>query len=135
MRLMSLFRERLLARLVEAHAISREIVAKLLAWKHPGFSSHVGEPIAAKEEQRLEDTAAYLVSSAVTSRRWTRSSGSPVSPTASPTRASAARSSTASTRTASDQVAIACLLGYGVPVFTDDATSSNYPVFKGPATL
>ncbi len=61
MRLMSLFRERLLARLVEADAISRELVAKLLAWKHPGFSAHVGEPIAPEEKQRLEDTAAYLV--------------------------------------------------------------------------
>ena len=28
-----------------------------------------------------------------------------------------------------------CLLDYGVPVFTDDVASSNYPVFKGPATL
>jgi hypothetical protein len=33
-RLMSLFRERLLARLVECHAISPELVAKLLAWRH-----------------------------------------------------------------------------------------------------
>jgi hypothetical protein len=28
-----------------------------------------------------------------------------------------------------------CLLDYGVPVFTDDVAASNYPVFKGPATL
>jgi hypothetical protein len=28
-----------------------------------------------------------------------------------------------------------CLLDYGVPVFTDDVASLNYPVFKGPATL
>jgi hypothetical protein len=41
--LMGLFRERLLARLVECHAISRELVAKLVAWRHPGFSAHVGE--------------------------------------------------------------------------------------------
>ena len=61
MRLMSLFRERLLARLVECHAISPELLAKFLAWRHPGFSAHVGEPIAAEEKQRLEDTAAYLV--------------------------------------------------------------------------
>jgi len=60
-RLMSLFRERLLARLVECHAISPELVAKLLAWRHPGFSAHVGEPIAAEQKQHLEDTAAYLV--------------------------------------------------------------------------
>ena len=33
---MSLFRERLLANLIEAHAISPELVAKLLAWKHSG---------------------------------------------------------------------------------------------------
>jgi hypothetical protein len=59
--LMRLFRDRLLARLVESHAISQELVAKLLAWRHPGFSAHVGEPIAPEEKQRLEDTAAYLV--------------------------------------------------------------------------
>jgi hypothetical protein len=57
-RLMSLFPVRLLTRLVEAHAISRELVAKLLAWKHPGFSAHAGEPIAPEEKQHLEDTAA-----------------------------------------------------------------------------
>jgi hypothetical protein len=59
--LMSLFRERLLARLVEAHAISPELVKKLLAWRHPGFSAHVGETIAPTGRLRLEDTAAYLV--------------------------------------------------------------------------
>jgi len=59
--LMGLFRERLLARLVEAHAISPELVNKLLAWKHPGFSTHVGEAISADQKLRLEDTAAYLV--------------------------------------------------------------------------
>ena len=58
---MRLFRERLLARLVESHAISPELVAKLLAWKHPGFSAHVGEPIEPGHKQHLEDTAAYLV--------------------------------------------------------------------------
>ena len=30
---------------------------------------------------------------------------------------------------------LSCLLDYGVPVFTDDVALSNYPVFKGPATL
>jgi len=58
---MTLFRERLLARLVESHAISPQLVAKLLAWKHPGFSAHVGEKVAPEQEQRLCDTAAYLV--------------------------------------------------------------------------
>jgi len=59
--LMSLFRERLLARLLDRHAISKELVQKLLAWRHPGFSAHVGEPIRAEDKQRLCDTAAYLV--------------------------------------------------------------------------
>ncbi len=36
-------------------------MAKLLAWRHPGFSAHVGDRITAGDKQRLEDTAAYLV--------------------------------------------------------------------------
>ena len=59
--LMRLFRERLLGILLDKHAISQELVQKLLAWRHPGFSAHVGEPITAEAKQRLEDTAAYLV--------------------------------------------------------------------------
>jgi hypothetical protein len=42
-------------------AISKELVAKLVAWRHPGFSAHVGERIAPEDKLRLEDTAAYLV--------------------------------------------------------------------------
>jgi hypothetical protein len=60
---MNLFRERLLAKLIEAHAISPELVRKLLAWKHPGFSAHVGEAVSPDQKLRLEDTAAYLVRS------------------------------------------------------------------------
>jgi hypothetical protein len=56
---MRLFRERLLARLVERRAISKELVGKLLAWRHSGFSAHVGQAIAPEDTQRLEDTAAY----------------------------------------------------------------------------
>jgi Putative transposase len=59
--LMRLFREWLLKSLLDKHAISEELVKKLLAWRHPGFSAHVGEPISASDKQRLEDTAAYLV--------------------------------------------------------------------------
>jgi hypothetical protein len=58
---MRLFRKSLLARLVLAHAISPELVKKLLAWRHPGFSAHVGDTIAPTDKRRLEDTAAYLV--------------------------------------------------------------------------
>jgi hypothetical protein len=86
-RLMSLFRERLLARLVQAHAISHELVAKLLAWRHPGFSAHVGEELAPEEKQHLEDTAATAstraasgaVASATNPRPWRRSSLRPAS--------------------------------------------------------
>jgi hypothetical protein len=60
-KLMRLFRERLLGSLLDKRAISQELVHKLLAWRHPGFSAHVGEPIMASDKQRLEDTAAYLV--------------------------------------------------------------------------
>jgi hypothetical protein len=55
--LMTLFRERILARLPARHAISPEFVQKLLGWRHPGFSVHVGEPIAASDTQSLEDMA------------------------------------------------------------------------------
>jgi putative transposase len=59
--LMKLFRERLLARLVERHAISGDLVRKLLAWRHPGFSAHVGEAIASEDKKAIEDVACYLV--------------------------------------------------------------------------
>jgi hypothetical protein len=68
--LMSLFRERLLARLVEAHAISPELVKKLLAWKPPGFSAHVAETIESTDKLRLEDTAASPSGSSAWGR-WT----------------------------------------------------------------
>jgi hypothetical protein len=58
---MRLFRARLVARLVERHAISQALAAKLLSWRHPGFSVHVGEPIAASDAQALEDMAGYVV--------------------------------------------------------------------------
>jgi hypothetical protein len=34
---MRLFRERLLARLVEKHAISQQLAHKLMSWRHPGL--------------------------------------------------------------------------------------------------
>jgi hypothetical protein len=33
-----------------AGARRQELVAKLLAWRHPGFSAHVGDPIAPEEK-------------------------------------------------------------------------------------
>ena len=37
---MELFRERLLARLIERHAISQELAQKLLKWRHSGLCFH-----------------------------------------------------------------------------------------------
>jgi hypothetical protein len=59
--LMRLFRERLLVRLVDKHAISRQLAKRLMSWTHPGFSAHVGEPIAADDTQALENVAGYAV--------------------------------------------------------------------------
>lgn len=59
--LMRLFRAALLERLVSKHAISQELQAKLLAWRHPGFSSHVGQPIPPEDTHAIEDMASYVV--------------------------------------------------------------------------
>ena len=58
---MKLFPKRLLARLVERHAISEELARKLLAWRHPGFSAHVGEAIPFEDTKAIEDVACYVV--------------------------------------------------------------------------
>lgn len=58
---MKLFRERLLARLVERHAISEDLALKLVAWKHPGFSSHFADAIPFENKKAIEDLACYLV--------------------------------------------------------------------------
>jgi hypothetical protein len=51
---MKLFRDRLLGRLIEQHALSEYLARMLLAWRHPGFSAHVGEasPFEAKKRGR-----------------------------------------------------------------------------------
>jgi hypothetical protein len=67
--LMRLFRERLLARLVDKHAISQELVAKLMAWKRPGFSAFVGEPIPADNTRAMEDMAGYVVRNPLSLKR------------------------------------------------------------------
>jgi Putative transposase len=59
--LMKRFREGLLARLIERHAISEELARKLLAWRHPGFSAHVGEAIPSEDKKAIEDVACYIV--------------------------------------------------------------------------
>ena len=113
---MRLFRERLLARLVEKHAISQELASKLMAWRHPSFSAHVGEPIAADDTQALENLAGYVTRNPMslqrlvyldargsntirlsdgTSKRWTRSNGWREWQITSRTRGDIARSSTA----------------------------------------
>jgi len=66
---MLLFRERLLARLVERHAISAELAAKVAAWRHPGFSAHVGEAIPPDDRKALEDLAGYVVRNPLSLKR------------------------------------------------------------------
>jgi hypothetical protein len=66
---MRLFRERLLARLVDKHAISHELVAKLMAWRHPGFSAFAGEPIPPENTQAIEDMAGYVVRNPLSLKR------------------------------------------------------------------
>ena len=44
---MKLFRERLLARLIERHAISEDLARKLLAWRHPGLPARCGSGASA----------------------------------------------------------------------------------------
>jgi len=58
---MTLFRERLLARLLERHAISEDLARRLLSWRHPGFSAHVGNAIPFEDKKAIEDVACYLV--------------------------------------------------------------------------
>jgi len=58
---MKLFRERLLARLIERHAISEDLARRLLAWRHPGFSAHVGKAIPFEDKKAIEDVACYIV--------------------------------------------------------------------------
>jgi len=43
------------------HAISEELARKLLAWRHPGFSAHVGEAIPFEDKKAIEDVACYVV--------------------------------------------------------------------------
>jgi hypothetical protein len=58
--LMLLSRERLLPCLVEQHAISQDLATRLPAWRHPGFSAHVGEPISPDHPTAIEDMAGYV---------------------------------------------------------------------------
>jgi hypothetical protein len=66
---MRLFRERLLARLVLRHAISEDLVLRLFAWRHPGFSAHVGEAIPFEHKKAMEDVACYLVRNALSLKK------------------------------------------------------------------
>jgi hypothetical protein len=68
-RVMTLFRQALLEHLVARHAISEELKVKLLGWRHPGFSTHVGEPIPPNDARAIEDMASYLVRNPVSLKR------------------------------------------------------------------
>jgi hypothetical protein len=66
---MLLFRERLLARLVGRHAISQGLASRLLEWRHPGFSAHVGEPVAPDDPQAIEDMAGHVTRNPLSLKR------------------------------------------------------------------
>jgi hypothetical protein len=65
----ALTRRALLELLVAKHAISEELQAKLLGWRHPGFSIHVGEPIPPNDPRAIEDMASYVVRNPVSLKR------------------------------------------------------------------
>ena len=67
--IMTLFRQALLERLVARHAISGELKSRLLGWRHPGFSTHVGEPIPPNDARAIEDMASYVVRNPVSLKR------------------------------------------------------------------
>jgi len=48
---------------VARHAISEELVAKLLAWCHPGFSARVGKATTFEDKKALVDVACDMVRS------------------------------------------------------------------------
>ena len=47
-------------RLPAKKAISEQLVKKLLAWRHPGFSAFVGQAIPFEDKKAIEDLACYL---------------------------------------------------------------------------
>jgi hypothetical protein len=67
--IMTLFRQALLEHLVAKHAISEELSVRLLNWRHPGFSVHVGEPIPPNDTRAIEDMASYVVRNPVSLKR------------------------------------------------------------------
>jgi hypothetical protein len=67
--IVKLFREAFLERLLAKHAISEELKVKLLGWRHPGFSVHVGEPIPPNDARAIEDMASDVVRNPVSLKR------------------------------------------------------------------
>jgi hypothetical protein len=67
--IMTRFRQALLEHLVARHAISEELKVRLLGWRHPGFSTHVGEPIPPNDARAIEDMASYVVRNPVSLKR------------------------------------------------------------------
>jgi hypothetical protein len=66
---MRLFRERLLTRLAAKHALSHELAAKVTAWRHPGYSVHLGDAIPPGDAQAIEDLAGYVVRNPLSLKR------------------------------------------------------------------
>lgn len=104
-----------------ANRLKQEPATKLMVWRHPGRSAHVGEPIAEHDTQAIEKMAGYVTRNPLslqrlvyldrqqavisrgssttrrwdgTSRPWTRWNGWREWRITSPTRGNTARSST-----------------------------------------
>jgi hypothetical protein len=49
---------------------SSELAQKLLKWRHPGFSAHIGEPIPPEDDKAIEDVASYLVKAPLSLKKF-----------------------------------------------------------------
>jgi hypothetical protein len=67
--IMPLFHERLLARLVEEHALSQDLATKLSSCRGTGFSAHVGEAMPSDDPRAIKDLAGYVVRNPLSLRR------------------------------------------------------------------
>jgi hypothetical protein len=67
--LMLRFRERLLEKLVERHAISEGLAQRAAHLAHPGVSAHVGEHMASDDPQAIEDMAGYAIRNTLSLKR------------------------------------------------------------------
>jgi hypothetical protein len=69
------FRHKVFRMLLDAGAVTEDLVNDLLAWHHSGFSAYVGKPVPARDTESLESLAQYIVRGAVAQERLSVSEG------------------------------------------------------------